>query len=421
LIPVEFFIAHIEPNLKTYQDEPSKFSNTSGNPNIPQSREQLSPENLVDASKRHNLDRIAKKNILSDKDRSRMAKEYTRPAQITTPNLDNQEAEKMMDSLYTMYIIQQASTSSNMLFDLKEGMLELIKKARESAKTIDFSKINIKIINGFAGAGKTYYIKENFDPIRDAYIAPFADVCVDTYNELYKANGKTIKPCCKTFEKLAQIPSSGRILYIDEASAYAVEYFILVLLTKNYERIEIIGDQFQTRHFDVTGESSSKIFIDLVKDPRDVGFMFYTMRFGPKVAYLMNALLDYPVFSLSNDDTEICVHELSQLKNETKGTNICCNSTTEAYYSDFLQNIKTAKSLQGRTHEVVNIVGTDTDIEEFFQYKANGIVAFSRVSKSLNIYVDRYTKNRKNKADLLNFLHSYETTLGITLFDNQDF
>lgn len=390
----------------------------------PQNKNQIKVKDLNDAAKRYNLERQQQRTIIKSKDLPALTKKYTKPGFSQPIELTRKEAENALNTLNSIYQIESA-TSLGRLHDLKESVIELIKYCTNNIDNINLDKINIKVIDGYAGAGKTFYIKEHFNPITDAYIAPFSDVCVKTHQELKEKFGKNQKINCKTYEKINELNknSLNGTLFVDEASAYAYEYLVLIALAFNYKEIRFIGDRNQTKYYDITGESSTKEFKDFVKE-ENIEIMYYTMRFGPAVAYLLNHMYEYPVFSLCNTFTTINLRDKDTLNADTQGTNICAETETANKYRDFLRNVVVAKASQGRTYPISNIMAFGNDIDAFTQYRANGIVAFSRVSDELNIYVDRTAKKSKQSQNLINFLISFETTLGITLYDklnSQDF
>jgi hypothetical protein len=297
--------------------------------------------------------------------------------------------------------------------------LEKIDKALQIVEDFDFNKRKVKVVNGFAGAGKTYYITHNFDPIRDAYIAPFADLLSKVHDDL-KAEHPNNKCCVKTYEKIGEIHTTGRKLFVDEASAYSYEYLILLLLTFDFEEFHFIGDTNQTKYYDVTGDSASKGFADFVDD-ENIETMRFSMRFGPKLALMLNELFDYPVISLSNNDTQIAIENIEDLGDTKVGTNICCSERVQRDESYYLNNLKTAKSTQGRTYPIVNIFGAQGELNSMMTHRSNGIVAFTRCSDNLNIYIDREAKRSKLIGKLTNFVTNYESLFKIIIANSLDF
>jgi len=410
-IEVEFFF--MKKDLETKVNEDIKPTNPVS------SHKDIEVTDWLSCAKRFNLSRIQDKTVICKKELEKLIKKFTTPGDFQAPKISNKEAKEALLSLKAIYFMESSNNTVDRIFDLKSQILTKIDQALEKVNDFDFNKRKIKVINGFAGAGKTHYITHNFDPIKDAYIAPFADLLSKVHDDL-KAAFPSDKCVVKTYEKIAEIHQVGRRLFVDEASAYAYEYLVLLMLTFDYDEILFIGDTNQTKYYDVTGSCSSKCFSDFVDD-ENIEVMRFTMRFGPKLAPLMNEIFEYPVISLSNIDTEISINDLDELNDRSIGTNICCSERVQKDHSYYLNSLKTAKSTQGRTYETVNIFGGKSELEAMISHRSNGIVAFTRCSDKLNIYIDHEAKKSKLVGKLTNFAINYESLFGIIIHDKLDF
>ncbi|CAG8639350.1 9809_t:CDS:2 [Ambispora gerdemannii] len=251
-------------------------------------------DDLTAAAFKYNCSRLEGKTVkqLSDAQIKNLIKRLTKQGKVANTTVTVAEAIEAMHLLKMTYSRELPMQSSKVLFDLKKAIFESIKTIAASETVNNITEKKVEVIKGLAGAGKTFYVCDKFEPSEDAYISPMADVLYET----------------------------ERVLYIDEAGAFNKQYLIFIMLMFNVRKFVFLGDDEQTKYFDPFGDLGTDDFCSLV-DYKDITVMYFSFRFGPTVAAHLNTAFNYPVFSLKNTDTKLFTME-SQITHLRKAVQI---------------------------------------------------------------------------------------------------
>jgi len=356
----------------------------------------------------------------------KLKEKFTRKGEVANCTFDVRAAEAELINLRDNYFVDASTETAKHFAKLKQDVLALLKQTINGEMYKALPTKRIKVFNGYAGAGKTSLILESFDPHTSAYIAPFAKVLAKTNSDL-KAKfesvvGRGFDFRVKTFEKIKDLTgdaASGKIMFIDEAGSLPVAFLLFLVSYFNYDEFWIIGDEEQTKFFDVLGGAGDFKFTDLVPDSA-IERYYFTFRFGPTLAAFLNTTYNYPVFSLANHDTPIRFKDISKFNGSVAGQNISVTSDTVDHYAALARNMQTVKKSQGMTYDKVNLVYSVKDAESAEAFRETGIVGASRASKSVDFYTD-ITARSKAVANALSFAHNYAAVFDVVLPEELDF
>jgi hypothetical protein len=381
-------------------------------------------DDLTQAAFNFNLNRMTDGSLTKPYSKQALAKlveKFTYTGQDSKCIVTRDEALDALNKLKDAYCVEADMIKEEWYKKLKITIYSEIKTLLKSGACDSIISKVVHVIKGVAGAGKTYFMETNFDPLEDAYISPMASVLMDTNRALKSKFGDNIDFRLKTFEKFTEIKKTGGTLYIDEAGAFNRPYLIMLMLYFDYKRYVFLGDDEQTKFYDVAGTLGDLDFSSLV-ERKNMTRMYASFRYGPTVAAYLNSAFNYPVFSLCSHDTQIEYHHIDSFNGSTQGANITVTGATITYYMErSVTNIQTAKSSQGRTLPVVNVIYRSGDIPAAVAFRANGIVASSRCSEKLNIYIDYHSKRSKEKRNLMVMADNYSAMFDVLLPNESDF
>jgi len=339
----------------------------------------------------------------------------TKPGNTTEIVLTEEEFHKILAESLANYTV--AAGKKDMYSDGAVVMYEMVKTMMKNEKkyydALMEKKFNIK--QKAAGAGKTTNIEKVFDPTRDAYVVKFADVCTATHQKL-----KNIHPSAKihayTLDKVPQLKGMGT-LYIDEANASSMNWLVITAAFVPHENIELLGDSIQGCNFNPLGlDTVVKSFFELFC-PNSFEKAYYTFRFGPNLALILNHC-GYPVVSLAKHDTKINVRALTSMDGNYEFPMLAARSVDVETFKE-VASMKTIKSSQGRSIARHGVLMNNNTINDMAQYSSNLIVGLTRVEKELDLFVD-YT-NKERSTNFISIITNLSTVCGINIENKSDF
>ncbi|CAG8568123.1 3637_t:CDS:1 [Cetraspora pellucida] len=299
----------------------------------------------------------------------------------------------------------------------------LKKMADDIITSRSYTKINsknLKILQGVAGCCKTAYVVENYK-YNSAYVTAFNQNLVETIAKLrsrFDKNSKDHEYNTRTFEMITNIEKKGGIFYIDEAGAIDFLYIIVYLAYFEYDEFILMGDQEQTDSPCLLGVKSEVTFRNAVNDAMK-GVRLYTFRNGASLSLMNNIVLKYCQFSLADHNTDIVLRSPNILR-KANGTGICCTAAFAINYASSIGQIVTAKASQGTTLKTCSIYAADKmELNSFSNFRSNILVAFTRVSHDLDLYVDLKASSGLS-ANLISFVISYSALASIDIQDHVD-
>jgi len=379
------------------------------------------------------MDKGGKVKPLSDNQISDLVKVLTKTGEDAQLDLSPDQVKEKLISLRDNYVTNIVSLPDGRLEEIKSNVIVKVKELIKSKAYENVSNKKLFIKSGSAGCGKTSYVIKNWSKDkdgnankRDGYIVPFANTCMQTNDALKAAYGDKLEYSVKTYEKVCELTGEncgGGTLYIDEAGAMSDPFIIFSIMVTNYERYVLIGDDEQTGANDNTGIMEINGYTNLIADKSKIERCYYTFRFGPSAAAFLNFNYNYPVFSLRNDDTFVKIRDLSEVDETTNDTVITVSKKNQGYYEERLKNasVMTAKSSQGLTKKKVHYVLRGNDVKDSLSFRANSIVAASRATTELNVYVDLVSKNTKAVSNFRAFTNNYATLFNVVLSNVSDF
>lgn len=364
---------------------------------------------------------------MTEKEIEAAIKKFTKAGEYSQPIVSVEEATKHIEILKDGYAVDASTTTNEILKKLKGNVLKAVKRVLADGSIEMIPTKVLKIVNGYAGAGKTRMILQDFNVTTDSYLSPLAGILTAFNKDLKEKKSEEMKmskrdDMLKTFEKIDEIKKNGRVLYIDESSKFSFGFLLFILAFTNYESYVLVGDCEQSRFFDQTGMESKKTFVNLVED-KSVWKLFYSFRFGPTVAAFNNVTFNYPVFSLKDTDTKLSFHNIEDLNAETEGTNVTITAETGDWLKDDLSatTSKTAVASQGLTLPRANFVLRGGDIHAAVNFRSNGIVASTRATEELAIYIDYTSKRTKATKNFEILKENYANMFEIVLPNQSDF
>lgn len=361
-----------------------------------------------------------------------LMKQFTIEGRVANCVVSADEAQKMVEDLHANYFSASSYPNAGPLLECKKNMQALAGRIRKGGYAEAISRKKIRVINGYAGSGKTSYILSDFDKDQDVYVVPFSAVMADTRkaikSKFEKELGVEVDPQTKTFEQVAssngelRIKNTGRKFVVDECSGVPIELLVTYMLATDYEEYTFIGDTEQTEYFDTLAALRGSQYTSLVPSDAITSFC-YTFRYGPTLAAFMNHTLNYPVVSLRNEDTKVVFNNLSAFNSETPGKNICISSSTRDHYEAMTSNFTTAGAAQGRTVDRTNLILAGSDAHDFLAFRNSGVVASSRCQYELQIYaaMDDVSKSQKSVSHILDFAINYSAVFDVVIPTAVDF
>jgi len=347
--------------------------------------------------------------------------------------LSSEQVKEKLISLRDNYVTNIVSIPDGRLEEIKSAVITSVKQLIKSKAYEGVENKKIFVQSGSAGCGKTSYVIRNWSKNkdgtaskRDAYIVPFANTCMQTSDALKLAYGDKIEYAVKTYEKITELTGDncgGGTLYIDEAGALSDPFIIFAIMVTKYERYVLMGDDEQTGANDNTGIMEINGYTTLIKDPSNIERAYYTFRYGPSAAAFANFNFNYPVFSLRNEDTHVKIRDLSEIDETTRDTVITISKKNQGYYEERIKNasVMTAKSSQGLTKKRVHYVLRGNDVKDALSFRANSIVAATRATTELNVYVDLVSKSTKAVSNFRAFTNNYATLFNVVISNVSDF
>lgn len=266
---------------------------------------------------------------------------------------------------------------------------ELHTKVRDVCKTVipltDYSKMDVEVVDGVFGFGKTQAIAELFDNARNLYIVHTSEGLAEFRERLKQVKHVRANIAGRTFVSvLTEKWGSVSDVYIDEAFALPISYFVLLMTIIPGAKFHLYGDSEQTQYLDQYGYLSPnqalKHHMDLFPNRTR---NYQTYRCGPRISILMKTL-NYQVIPNLKRDTKYTIGQPV----EKADLNIVLGSPLSKVLTQKRVQNMTAKASQGRSVKIVNFYLAKSDtigMHALGKVRELMIVAMSRASDQLNI------------------------------------
>lgn len=255
------------------------------------------------------------------------------------------------------------------------------------------------LISMVAGAGKSRYVKDNFNPTTDMYIVRNADMMTSMRASLKEKFGDERRIATKTYESAFAEEDQVRLsnytrIWIDECFLLPVSIVLGYMAMNPSAEFVLLGDPDQLGYLDDYDDVMKGQRLQMFTKFFAVSNRRTTFRFGPSVCKLLAASCGYVVKTLRKRDTKITISQYSAVDPMLRYLhpspsdpvlNICFDTKTKEQLNAVHIPCTTVASAQGLECGKVNLFVSPTGFSMSQHCTALKIVALTRASEHLNI------------------------------------
>lgn len=247
-----------------------------------------------------------------------------------------------------------------------------------------FRNLNVEVWNMVAGAGKTYKVLELFNPATDLYICPTTQLLAAFRDSFEKKYGVKTSIPAKTFDiALTTNLCQYRNIYIDEAFALYMAYFLMLFNDAPKSHFVLLGDVEQTQFLDEWSFiPQNQALRNYMHHFKYVKRSNVTYRFSQNVANILRHNFNYDIISRAKHFTRVT---FSNFENRIKDSdlNITCRNNGVRNLADYNVQAVNVKKSQGMSVAKVNFFISDKDLA-MLRVRDLALVSLSRASEHFN-------------------------------------